>query len=137
MKEGEKIIEEFILEGDSTITVLDSKDEVQRIKDSLQNDKGSHLDDNVILIPTKLPMKIMVGLLVNFLVLVIAGTATYIRLNDKLDNHEKQLTILMSKMTSKEQVDANIRHEVQLLEKRLADKKIEELQEELQKRNKQ
>lgn len=133
MKE-DKATENFVIEEESEIHLLHSKEELQKIEDSVSDKDPSNLDDNYILIPTKLPTKILFGLVANLMVLIIGATIFYVNVTSKLDTQGRQIESLLNNVYTKDQADSRIRNEIQLIEQRVLSSKLEEMREALKER---
>lgn len=114
-------------EEDSSVEVLHTPEEVQKIKDSL--DSNQNLDENYILIPTKLPFKVFALIVIHTIVLIIGGTIFYSNVITKLEEHGKKLERLENGVYSKDQVETRIDYEIQGVEHRMLSKRFEELKE--------
>lgn len=128
-----QVKEQFIIEEDSKVIVLESKEDVQKIKDSIQGVDNTNVEDNVVYLPTKYPLKLVAALIANIIVFVIIGTTTYVRLSTKLDTHEAQLSEVSKRIYTKEQAEQNVRIEIQNLEQRMLNFRLEEMKEALRK----
>lgn len=124
-------VETFVIEEESEIQLLHSKEEIQKIEDSVSDKDPSNLDDNYILIPTKLPTKILFGLVANLMVLIIGATIFYVNVTSKLDTQGRQIESLLNNVYTKDQADSRIRNEVQVIEQRVLNSKLEEMREAL------
>jgi hypothetical protein len=113
------------------IEVLNSPEEVQNIKDSLDSPKNN-LDENYILIPTKLPFKAFILLVVHTVILIVSGTIFYTNVINKLEDHGRKLERLENNVYSKDQVESRIKFEVQSSEHRLLNSRYEEAVREIQ-----